>query len=209
VTRVEECVACGGSGILGRDSCFPCGGRGYRDVDEEDWTARRWTPERIIERFHAWVAIHGAPPSHSDWSPSKWRRAARASRRRLRVQLERAARYEEGEWPSTWAVSDVLGSWGAMFTAAGYERRPVGRPRAGEPDVAVRLEDRELSRKGAASVRYAADRPGPDELATRVRHVARARAGDDPAALRAALYQLAATAVAWIDLLDNEREDAA
>lgn len=209
MSRVEECVACGGSGVLGREECFPCRGRGYRDVEEEDWPNRRWTPERILERFHAWVAIHGGPPSHSDWSPSKWRRAARASRKRLRAQLERAARYEEGEWPSTWAVSDVMGSWGAMFTAAGYQRRPRGRPRADAPDVAVPLPDRELSARQARDVRYAADRPGPGELATRVRNVARARAGGDPAALRASLYQLAATAVAWIDLLDNEREDAA
>jgi hypothetical protein len=46
---------------------------------------------------------------------------------------------------------------------------------------------------------------GPNELATRTRQVARAHARDDHLALRTALLAVGATALRWLDEIDDRR----
>ena len=125
------------------------------------------------------------PPAMSDWAPARARRLGHEWR---------AHRYLAGDWPNLSTVLKRFGTFGAAVEAAGLEPRPaadtheatpVSRPRRGA-----------LVRKQPA-VAEAPCRPA--ELATRVRAVAHARGNRDATALRGALIDLAAAALAWAD----------
>ena len=84
---------------------------------------RRWTRETIIEKIREWDARYGEPPCSADWNPSL---------ARWRAQDWRAARYREGDWPSTNAAKRPFdGSFDAAVRAAGLvPHRPGPRRRA-------------------------------------------------------------------------------
>jgi hypothetical protein len=92
---------------------------------------RRWTRELIIEKIREWEARYGEPPRSADWNPSL---------ARWRAQEWRAARYREGEWPSTNAAKRPFGgSFDAAVRAAGLEpHRPGPKRRSAAPLVPQR-----------------------------------------------------------------------
>src|ERR671914_2728397 len=114
---------------------------------------RRWTRELIIEKIREWDARYGEPPRSADWNPSL---------ARWRAQEWRAARYREGEWPSTNAAKRPFGgSFDAAVRAAGLEphrpgprrgagvARPTVEPRA---DAALVARDRATGEAGGSDL---------------------------------------------------------
>lgn len=87
-----------------------------------------YTDEQLVARIRLWARVTGAPPSKSDWTPSKLRLFAGAARARAAAHLRTVALYEMGDWPSETAVRDRFGSFSAALVAAGFEPRPPGRP---------------------------------------------------------------------------------
>ncbi len=78
--------------------------------------SRRYTPEQILNAIRRCTELYGSPPPGGDWEPSRARR---------RGQLERARRFEAGDWPSTRVVRRAFGTFNAAVLAAGYEPRPA------------------------------------------------------------------------------------
>ena len=58
--------------------------------------------ERIIHAIQSWTAQFGAPPTTTDWEPSRARRLG---------QEWRAERFESGEWPTARIVYARFGSF--------------------------------------------------------------------------------------------------
>ena len=99
---------------------------GRREVRNKQSRPRRapgsYTRERIIDAIQSWTAHFGAPPTTTDWEPSRARRLG---------QEWRAERFESGEWPSAKVVSARFGSFNSAITASGRTpRRAPMRVRA-------------------------------------------------------------------------------
>ena len=104
-------------------------GRGSQDGHARRSSGRRpsavtrWPPPRVVERLQAWAHEHGRPPTLEEW-----RRAG--------------ARH-----PSAATVRRLFGSWNAALVAAGFEKRPPGRPgRAAQRHARSVREDGPLDR---------------------------------------------------------------
>jgi len=81
-----------------------------------------YTCEQITAAILSWSAQFGAPPTTTDWEPS---RATRLG------QEWRAERFYSGEWPTTKVVQARFGSFNAAIAAAGRTpRRAPARIRA-------------------------------------------------------------------------------
>jgi hypothetical protein len=154
---------------------------------------RTWTHDKIVERIHAWQLEHGTPPTKTDWDP--WRSEKEIERVRAKLQqwVHRNRLITAGEWPNSSTVIAEFGSWNAALAAAGIEPRPQGRT------------PRELTDRQVADLRRRAGgmAAGPSQLAVSIKRVMEARAAKDRDALRSALYDLAATTMAWLDRLDE------
>jgi hypothetical protein len=96
--------------------CLQCNGAWVGELN------RVWTPEKVVAAIREWADEYGAPPAIPDWSPRHARDLGDEGRA---VRFERAA----GRWPSFNTAIRVFGSWNAGIRAAGYEPRPVGRPK--------------------------------------------------------------------------------
>lgn len=119
----RPCLDCGAitDGSNGRDKaplrCDACT-RAFLKV---------WTPEAIIGAIRLYAHRYGAPPTAADWNPSMARRIGRD---------DWADRFNsDADYPLTFTVQRVFGSWSAGIQAAGYTPRGVGergpaRPRA-------------------------------------------------------------------------------
>ena len=95
----------------------------------------RFGRDEILGKIRDWAAIHGAPPSMSDWEPSRARRLG---------QSWRAERFEAGDWPSVRMVVRQFGRFNTAIEQAGHQprRRPSrSKPKLSGPEqilVAIR-----------------------------------------------------------------------
>lgn len=170
------------SGTRGAE--FP---RGNRHV-------RAWNHDLIVDAIQRWATETGAPPASSDWNPARGRLMAQSALAKARAWHERIQRFEAGSYPSVNTVRQEFGSFSAALEAAGIASRPSGRtPRT--------LTDKQV----AALKRH--DAPGTSaQLAASLRAVHGAQQAKDTDALRSALFDLAAVAMAWCErLADQER----
>lgn len=160
---------------------------------------RAWTPESVTDAIHAWAEEYGKPPTSTEWEIGKPGKYAAAALAKARSWHEKAARFDAGTYPSNDTVRRLFGSFNAALHQAGFEPRPPGRtPRD--------LTDRQMMQLRA---RRNGDGAGPSQLAVQVRGVLAAQAAKDQMALRSALYDLAAVAMAWCDQLDAKIEQEA
>jgi hypothetical protein len=77
--------------------------------------ACRYSSGEILDAIRRWASLYGAPPTLTDWEPSRARRKG---------QDWRAERWEEGSWPSARMVRRQFGTLGAAVAAAGFDRPP-------------------------------------------------------------------------------------
>jgi hypothetical protein len=157
-----------------------------------------WTPERVLAAVRSWAEEFGAPPTSTEWEVGKPEKYADRALAKARMWQGKAARFEGGNYPSNDTVRRLFGSFSKALSAAGFEPRPPGRtPRA--------VTDRQAAMLRQRSGGMAA---GPAQLAADFKAVARANAAKDPLALRGALMELAATALAWCDRVPAAEEAA-
>lgn len=153
-----------------------------------------WTPERVVAAVRSWAQEFGQPPTSTEWEIGKPEKYAEAALAKARLWHEKAARFASDTYPSNDTVRRLFGSFNAALAAAGFEPRPVGRtPRE--------LTDRQVDALRRRNGGFAA---GPSQLANHLRSVMEARKAHDTLLLRAALYDLAAAAMAWCDSLPAE-----
>jgi hypothetical protein len=77
--------------------------------------------DALLEAIRRWADEYGAPPTVADWEPSRARRAGHEWR---------AARWEQGDWPSARMVRNHFGTMSAAIRAAGLvPRRSPSRTR--------------------------------------------------------------------------------
>jgi hypothetical protein len=146
-------------------------------------------PEAIVDALIEWTRRYGDIPTMADWDPTRARRLG---------QEWRIARYYQGDWPSARTVAVHFGSFAKAATAAGL----IARHRSATH--AQRRSDQLSNRLAAARASGAAGEPGIDDLARRLRALARARASEDPVALHAALIDLAGSALAWAETFGSD-----
>lgn len=168
---------------------------------------------------------YGEPPTTVDWDPSRARRLD---------QAWRAARFEEGLWPTAALARGRFKQFNAVVERAGLAPHwRIARYRDGDwpsarsvahhfgsftnavvqaglvhRDRGVHHVDRR-SQRAANRVRVAhaiaeARRPGVDDLAERLRGLAAARRAEDPVSKRAALLDRAASALAGAQICGTE-----
>ena len=73
--------------------------------------ADRCTKEQVIHAIRIWTAQFGAPPTTTDWEPSRARRLG---------QEWRAERFESGDWPTVRIVCARFESFNEAVAQAGY-----------------------------------------------------------------------------------------
>lgn len=157
---------------------------------------RSWTSERVLEAIGSWAEEYGKPPTSEEWEIGKPEKRAQAALIKAQLWREKARRFAEGAYPSNDTVRRFFGSFSAAIAAAGFEPRPPGRtPRE--------LTDRQVAELRRRRNGYAAS---PSQLARDLRNVKEARDAGDGLALRAALFDLAATAMAWAESIPPEDE---
>lgn len=154
--------------------------------------ATQWTKEGVVERIQTWAKDMGDPPTQTDWNPARARMHAQAALGKASSWADRIARFETGEWPSDWTVRKLFGSFSSALEQAGIESRPLGRT------------PRELTERQVAALRQRnrGEPAGPSQLAVKLKAVTSARHGGDKLALKAALFDLAAAAMAWCEVVD-------
>jgi hypothetical protein len=145
----------------------------------------RMTSEEILKAIRRWNERYGEPPTMADWDPYRARRIG---------QEWRIERYDEGNWPSMKTVRNHFGRLSHAVASAGLVPRHQGqaRPRPALAlglDVRLHLAHLRAQREGQGTT--------PLVLADAVREVSKAHAADVPEDLRAALIDLAATALSW------------
>lgn len=157
-----------------------------------------WTPEKVLASIRRWADEYGAPPTSTEWEIGKPAKYAQAALDKARLWHEKAARYESGEFPGNDTCRRFFGTLNAAIAAAGFEPRPVGRT------------PRDLTERQVAALRNrrGGETAGPSQLAAQIKSVMQARAAKDKVCLKAALYDLAATAMAWCESIDTEDETA-
>jgi hypothetical protein len=148
--------------------------------------------EDVLDAIRRWTSRYGEPPATADWSPSRARR---------RGQEWRAERYHGGDWPSVSTVVRRFGTFTAAVEAAGLEPRPRGQHLSARRSLDDAYVDALRGQLESESARC-----GPAVLAARVRGVAEARNAADRQGLRGALIDLAAAAISWADIVDDEQE---
>lgn len=100
------CERCGGptSGSDGAAAArMTCGTCSRRLQTEE----RYWLPERIVDAIHRYAAIHGRPPTATNWKKGD----------------------VENDYPTTSTVQKAFGSWSAAIMAAGFPKPRRGGTR--------------------------------------------------------------------------------
>jgi hypothetical protein len=129
----------------------------------------------------------------ADWDPY---------RARALGQHWREERYRAGDWPSVKSVRNHFGRLSTAIERAGLVPRYQGQRRH-RTDAALDIETllhvahlKELRADGTAS----------ESLVAAVREVSRARVSPDPADLRTALVELAASALTWAESVDGQFE---
>lgn len=146
----------------------------------------------ILAAIRDWTRIYGEPPATADWAPA---------RARSHAQLWRVERYYAGNWPSTKTVIRRFGTFTAAIEQAGLSPHRRGR-HTGTATT--------LARDVRAAIRHELETRdlgcGPAALAAQVRRVAAVRDADDPTVLRAALIDLAASALSWADTVTTSSE---
>lgn len=156
-----------------------------------------WNEAAVLAAVARWIDATGKPPSSDAWQIGRPGKNAQAALAKARAWQETAALYESGEYPSNDTIRRLFGSFSDMLEAAGIPRRPEGRtPRAVTEAQEATLRDRA---GGMAA--------GPQQLTHDIRTVQQANAAGDRLALRAALMDLAATALAWCDQIDPDAEE--
>ncbi|WP_320671980.1 hypothetical protein [Patulibacter defluvii] len=156
----------------------------------------RLTADEILDAIRRWHDQYGEPPGMADWDPYRARQIG---------QQWRIERYDAGDWPSAKSVRNHFGRLSNAVAAAGLVPRHQGQQR---PQPELELSDEiklHLSHLRAAR----AGATGFDDVAAAVRDVVAARHSSDADDLRAALVDLAATALGCADRLGvphpNER----
>jgi len=133
----------------------------------------KFTREEILAKIREWVAVHGAPPSVSDWEPCRARRLG---------QPWRAERFERGTWPSVRMVIAHFGRFNAAIEQAGVtSRRAPSRikPRlSGTEQILVAI--REWAARHGEPPTMADWDPARARRLKQDRRVVRYRAGDWP-----------------------------
>jgi hypothetical protein len=157
-----------------------------------------WDRDRVIESVRSWAADYGNPPTSTEWEAGKPAKYAQAALDKARLWNEKAARFDAGTYPSNDTCRRLFGTFGAAIAAAGFEPRPEGRT----PRVLTERHREQLR------VRMKGDTAGPDQLAQQIKGVMSARAAGDLLALRGALLDLAAVAMAWAERIDLQPEAA-
>lgn len=148
------------------------------------------SPSAILEAIRSWARRYGEVPTLADWDPARARRLN---------QDWRIARYYRGDWPSTRTVIVHFGSMSNAIREAGLQPRAVGS------HGNSRLRERVLTQQALAAVLATEAAAGDGrELSRAVRAVAEARRREDPVALRRALIELAAHALAWAEHTDMQ-----
>lgn len=149
----------------------------------------RLTAPEILAAIRRWNDLHGEPPCMADWDPY---------RARVTGQEWRIARYDAGDWPSAKSVRNHFGRLSEAVAAAGLVPRHQGQQRP-RPELALSREIQvhlsHLRRAREGSVDF-------DHVAAAVRELIAARQSPDPDDLRAALVDLAATALGCAESLD-------
>jgi hypothetical protein len=142
--------------------------------------------DRILGAIVDWTRRYGAPPSQTDWDPSRARRTG---------QDWRAARFADGQWPSLRAVRRQFGTLSQAIEAVGLRARRPGEHGRSE------FDDRphNLYVLAAHSGHQRDVKPRRTDLAAAVRAVALAQRGRDPDVERDALLELASVALALAD----------
>jgi hypothetical protein len=142
-----------------------------------------FSAEEILDAMRRWADMYGEPPVMTDWEPARARRLGVAWR---------AERFESGTWPTVRMVRGHFESFSDAVAMADWD-----------PFRARRLHQDWRAAVAGAERR----RPGLDDLAASIRSLASARSADDPIRLRAALTDLAASALAWADAGAIDRGD--
>lgn len=184
-----------------------------------------FTNEEILGAIRRRADSYGEPPTTVDWDPSRARRLD---------QAWRAARFEEGLWPTAALARGRFKQFNAVVERAGLAPHwRIARYRDGDwpsarsvahhfgsftngvvqaglvhRDRGVHHVDRR-SQRAANRVRVAhaiaeARRPGVDDLVERLRGLAAARRAEDPVSKRAALLDRAASALAGAQICGTE-----
>lgn len=149
----------------------------------------RLTAPEILAAIRRWNDLYGEPPCMADWDPY---------RARTTGQEWRIARYDGGDWPSAKSVRNHFGRLSEAVAAAGLVPRHQGqqRPRpelALSNEIQVHLSHLRRAREGSVDF---------DHVAGAIRELIAARQSPDPDDLRAALVDLAATALGCAEGLD-------
>lgn len=158
-----------------------------------------WDEDAVLAAVGRWIDATGKPPTSDAWQIGRPAKNAQAAITKARAWQDAAALYEAGTYPSNDTIRRLFGSFGQMLEAAGIPRRPEGRtPRAvtDAQEAMLRL------RSGGMAA-------GPQQLALDIRVVLQANAAGDRLALRGALMDLAASALAWCDQIGPEAEEHA
>lgn len=153
------------------------------------------TSSEILDAIRRWHERYGEPPTMADWDPYRARRIG---------QSWRIDRYDEGDWPSAKTVRNHFGRLSDAVAAAGLVPRHQGQARPQpklmiSPEVRLHLAQLRVRRRGQGT---------PLVLADAVRAVSRAHAAQAPEDLRAALIDLAATALSWAEHTEYEEHAA-
>jgi hypothetical protein len=148
----------------------------------------------VLAAVQTWAEEFGQPPTSTEWEIGKPAKYAEAALSKARLWNDKGSRFESGVYPSNDTVRRLFGTFSAALEAAGFESRPPGRtPRALTERQVARLRERGMA-------------AGPSQLAHQIKVVMQARAAKDKPALRDALYDLAASAMAWCDSLTPPKE---
>jgi hypothetical protein len=138
--------------------------------------------DRILRAIVEWTRRYGAPPTQTDWDPGRARRTG---------QTWRAARFQQGEWPSLQTVRRHFGSLNEAIAAVGL------RPRLPGEHGRAELGHRGHNLQVLAVVEGGA--PSRPDLGAAVRDVASARHARDRDRERDALLALASVALSLAD----------
>lgn len=165
-----------------------------RRRDRRHRHGKAYTDEQIIARIQLWARLTGGPPAKADWTVAKLRSRATAARESIEAKLRLIALYELGDFPSETTVRDRFGSLNAALVLAGFEPRGTGRPPRPENEACART--------------VAKPKVGRSHLARYHKRTVELRDewGDGPA-LKAALYELALSAIAEADRIPGVSED--
>lgn len=149
-------------------------------VDRRHHHGSPYTDEDILARIRLWAKVTGRPPTKADWTPARLRDAASRAHNTVLKHVRTVALYESGDWPSETTVRERFGSMNGALIQAGFPPRETGRqPKSERPFRKPPTGERAL-----------------EDLYEAVRG---ARAAGVKPGLKAALYDLATSAIIEAD----------